>query len=401
MKNFMKYILVIAFVFSSISAEEFRKKKKVLTIGGATQDIFLDHKGSDYITIAKHGSSVNYLLFESGEKVEVPHLEHLTGGGATNTAVSFSRLGLDTACFCVIQNDRAGLAVLNKLQDENVDTRFVTTIRDHATGVSFIVKSSLGERTVFVHRGANAFLKKEDIPRGAIKTSDYLYMTSMSSDSAKLFPIITKYAAKHSVPVAVNPGSTQVSKGADVFCEGLKYVDILIMNSYEAKLLMAALSARDDSLKKTLESTDFICKTGRKCRDDSAYMINTMVPYENHFFNVRKFFQETLKMGPRIVIITNGSNGVYLATEDKIYFHPSLNVDVFDSVGAGDAFGSCFVGSLLLGYSIKDALKNGITNSASVLQKLGAKAGLLTHNQIKEQVKKIDKDLFQEFDLYN
>ena len=104
-------------------------------------------------------------------------------------------------------------------------------------------------------------------------------------------------------------------------------------------------------------------------------------------------------MGPKVVVITNGCNGVYVATNEFIYFHPSMKVNVVNTVGAGDAFGSCFVGSLMLGSSITQALRNGIVNSASVLEDLGAKKGLLTLDQINKKVKTLDPSLLQRFDL--
>ena len=43
-------------------------------------------------------------------------------------------------------------------------------------------------------------------------------------------------------------------------------------------------------------------------------------------------------MGPKTVVITNGSNGVYVATEKEIIFHPSIKTKVVDTVGAGDSW---------------------------------------------------------------
>ena len=41
---------------------------KVLTIGGATQDIFMHYKGTDTMTITKKNFRSSYMLFGSGEK---------------------------------------------------------------------------------------------------------------------------------------------------------------------------------------------------------------------------------------------------------------------------------------------------------------------------------------------
>jgi ribokinase len=52
-------------------------------------------------------------------------------------------------------------------------------------------------------------------------------------------------------------------------------------------------------------------------------------------------------------------------------------VKVADRTGAGDAFGSGFVAAIAKGQSIGEALTLGSANATSVVQKIGAKAGIL------------------------
>ena len=63
----------------------------IITVGSATLDVFL--RSSDF-KIGKRGREK--LVLEGG-KVEVEEVFFQSGGGATNTAVGFSRLGLKTA----------------------------------------------------------------------------------------------------------------------------------------------------------------------------------------------------------------------------------------------------------------------------------------------------------------
>ncbi len=44
--------------------------------------------------------------------------------------------------------------------------------------------------------------------------------------------------------------------------------------------------------------------------------------------HIRTFFKTILALGPRIVVVTNGAEGVYVAQSNKIYFHPSLGLEV-------------------------------------------------------------------------
>jgi ribokinase len=55
-----------------------------------------------------------------------------------------------------------------------------------------------------------------------------------------------------------------------------------------------------------------------------------------------------------------------------------------DRTGAGDSFASTFVAALIKGNSIEGALQWAPINSMSVVQKVGAQAGLLTEKQLEE-----------------
>jgi len=374
---------------------------KVLTIGGATLDIFIEHKNSEFITLSTNRIQAQYTLFESGEKVEVEKISYFTGGGSTNSAVSFKRLGFQASSFCQIGNDEAGKTILKDLEEENVNTKNIITTSQHPSGISFIINSQRGERTIFAYRGANGFLKSDQIPFDQIKGNNFIYITSLSYNSAQLLPEIVTFAKRHKVKVAINPGISQLTKGTLTLKNSLQYIDTFILNSTEAKQFMIALVETDENYKKLLEDSLKQAVSKPKCTEEQACLLKGPILYENINFSIYKFFKEVLKMGPKTVVITNGRNGVYVATAKKIFFHPSIKTKVIDTVGAGDSFGSCFVASLNLGHKVENALRFGIINSSSVISKVGAKAGLLTMEKIKEKAKKLNPNLLQKFVLKN
>ena len=372
--------------------------KKVLTIGGATKDVFLDQQGADFMSIFKKESESQYMLFKSGDKIEVKDLLYFSGGGATNSAVSFKKQGFNTSCFCKIGDDEDGKFILNDLKNENINTICIKTTTKIQSGISFIINSIHGERTIFAYRGANGYLEKKDIPSDLIQKSDQIYITSLSYDSAKLLPDIVKLAHKNKIPVAINPGISQLAKGTHELKECLKYIDILIMNSDEAKSFLIALVSSDDTYKEIFKSSKNINPLLNQ-NLGKPNLIQLAPLHENYHFNIRKFFKETLKMGPKIVVITDGENGVYVAHKNTIIFHPSIKTKVKDTLGAGDAFGSGFVGSLLTGKSLEQALKRGILNASSVINLTGAKPGLLNKNQLEKMEKKLKQNLIKKFNL--
>ncbi|MFC1894334.1 carbohydrate kinase family protein [Candidatus Dependentiae bacterium] len=368
--------------------------KKVLTIGGATQDIYLHYEGADYMTITKKKSVQNFMIFESGEKIEVDNILYNSGGGATNSAVSFKRMGFDTTCFCKTGTDTPGQTIIDNLKKEKIHHQNIIQSSKHTTGTSFIINSLRRERTIFAYRGANGFVQKEDIPFDIIKNSNQLYITSMSYNSAKLLPIIVKFAQKHKIPIATNPGISQLAKGTKTLLKSLKYIDTFILNSSEAKTFMLALIKEYKTYKKAFITNG---KENTSTKKQGHNLLQNNLVHENFCFSLYSFFKEILKMGPKIVVVTDGAKGVYTATKNEIFFHPSIKTNVIDTLGAGDSFGSCFVASLLHNYSIQESIRNGILNSSSVISKIGAKTGLLTHTQLKTKIKKMPKNLIKKF----
>lgn len=347
------------------------------------------YNGTEIMTLVKQQKHTSYMLFESGEKVEIDDIINKTGGGATNSAISFKRMGIQASCFCKVGSDPAGQDVLNTLNAESVDTKSITISASHKTATSFIVNSLEGDYTIFAYRGANGFIEPDEIPWNNIKCANQLYITSLSHNSAQILPTIAEFAKKHQIPVAINPGISQLTKGTLKLKESLANIDILILNSYEAKVFMFALTQSDQSYKKALECSNPTALCGLNMESEKAYLLQAPITYENMYFSLQNFFKEVLKMGPKIVVVTNGRNGVYVATSDEIIFHPSLKVKVINSVGAGDAFGSCFVASLMHGYDVSTSLKHGIINSSSVLEHIGAKDGLLTHDELLTKAKTV------------
>ena len=61
--------------------------------------------------------------------------------------------------------------------------------------------------------------------------------------------------------------------------------------------------------------------------------------------------------------------------------------DPVDRTGAGDSFASTFTAAIILGKSPEEALSWGPINSMSVVQKIGAQAGLLPRAELEELLK--------------
>ena len=340
------------------------KRKRILTIGGATQDIFIAHKDIQSTELESKQGTRSCLLFEQGKKIEVSDIIYATGGGATNSAASFQRLGFSVAVCSKVGNDLQAEFIIDSLKKETVDTSFIQRSQTIPTGVSFILPSANANSAILAYRGANKELSQADIPFSDFKQFDHLYITSLSDAASSVLLPICKQAHALSIPIATNPGSSQLEMGAATLCEALHYMDILILNKDEAQIFM-----------RSLVKSDNVC------------------------FSIPNYCKAVLNYGPRIVVVTDGKEGVYIASGSTIYFHKSIPTTLVSTVGAGDAFGSCFVASIIQGFTLEEALVRGIVNASSVISFVTAKKGLLHADTLEQKIKAFGKPTIQIFPL--
>ncbi len=362
--------------------------KKILTIGGAMRDIFIQYEHVETLNLDTAGKEQSFLILEQGRKVEVDKLVHYTGGGAANSAVSCARLGFSVESFFKVGTDQEGDAIVQALEKENVSINHVLRSKQVATGTSFIIPGPEGNRTVLVYRGANLTIQENELPRSAMKNTDQIYVTSLSGPAAKLLVPIAKIAKEYGKPIAVNPGTSQLKAGPTMLKAALENIDILILNGYEAQLLMTSLTTMFPKVELEQKKEKF-----------TPNLLRTPLGPSTTCFTLPQFFHEVISHGPQIVIVTDGAEGVYVAANKKIYFHPSLKTTIVSTIGAGDAFGSCFVAQLTQGKSVENALRCGIINSTSVIEYLDTQTGLLHTNELEKRLKELDQSYLKTFTL--
>ncbi|QQS60711.1 hypothetical protein IPN41_01930 [Candidatus Falkowbacteria bacterium] len=319
-----------------------KPKFDVITIGGATEDIF--YTVDDFILIDNANDVLHRKLmaFEYGSKIGVPEISVAFGGGATNAAVSFSRLGLRTAMIGAVGHDGRGLAIIRNLAKHKVNSLMVETISNAHSGVSFILENSGDDHIVFTHRGANDNLVLNQKQCKEIKKVSLVYVTSLSGNWKKNLEAIFNNAKS----VAWNPGRQQISAGMKVLSPFLRKTNILICNKDEATELVA-------SQNNTIPSTS----------------LN----------NIRFLLKELKKLVPGYVVITNGERGSMAFDGKKVYEQKIVKVKkIVNTTGVGDAFGSSFAaGMKLYQGDIAKSLLLGAKNSAAVVGRKGAQQGLL------------------------
>jgi sugar/nucleoside kinase (ribokinase family) len=100
--------------------------------------------------------------------------------------------------------------------------------------------------------------------------------------------------------------------------------------------------------------------------------------------DIKTLLNAIAALGPKIVSITDGTNGAY-AYDGSRYLRVPMYPDTrgpFERTGAGDAFASSIVSALAVGEPLEKALLWGPINSMSVVQDIGAQRGLLTRETL-------------------
>jgi len=310
----------------------------VVTIGSAVLDIFMQ---SDKFKVVSSGDIPGGIAMCEvyGGKMEVEEVTIVSGGGATNCAVSFAKKELSTAVIAEMGNDPQALLVHRDLEEVGVDTRFLVQEQDETTAVSVILIAQDGGRSIMVHRGASAMLTKHDVPLDDLEAR-WMHISSLGGNMDLLKTILT-WAKQKRVRVSLNPGLKEIEQ-KDKLLTYLSDVEILFLNRDEAKLLW-----------------------GIDYSDDALWTSPQALP------------------GARVTVITDGARGGKASIEGKVQFFPGEKVKhVVDTTGAGDAFASGMVAGVLYGKSYEQALGWGIKNATAVLAYVGAKKGLLTLGQI-------------------
>lgn len=310
----------------------------MVTIGSAVLDIFMK---SDKFKVVQSGDIPGGIAMCEvyGGKMEVEEVNIVSGGGATNTAVSFARKELKTAIVAEMGNDPQSLLVQRDLEEAEVDTRLLIQEPDETTAVSVVLIADDGGRSIMVHRGASAMLTKQDIPLDNLETR-WVHVSSLGGNM-ELLKTILVWAKKMKIRVSINPGLKEIEHGEKLL-PLLSMVEILFVNRDEAKGLWG-IDYRDEALWKSMQSLP----------------------------------------GAYVSVITDGARGGKMSTNGHVSFFDAVKIKkVVDTTGAGDAFASGMVAGVLYGKTYEQAAQWGIKNATSVLKYIGAKKGLLTLGEI-------------------
>ncbi len=303
----------------------------IISIGSATKDVYLISKDFKLIKSGKFSTGFGE-CFNYGSKLDLGDVFFDIGGGATNSAFTFANLGLKAGVCSRVGKDIFGLEILHLLADKGIASMIVTD-RKYKTAYSTILVKPEGDRTILVYRGASANFSAKDINWSKLKTK-WIYLSSVAG-STSLLERLFAFVRANKVKIAWNPGNAELKLGKAKLSRYMKDAYIFNLNREEAQKL-----------------------TGKK--------------------EIKDIFKELNRLSPGYNIVTEGAKGAYLSDGILIYYASALPSKLINTTGAGDAFGSGFATGMALKNDWDYALRLGILNANGVIQRMGAKNGLLT-----------------------
>lgn len=268
------------------------------------------------------------------ELKEVKSFNKYLGGSAGNTAVGLARHGANVGLISRVGNDAHGEYLLDTLTGEGIDVDMVHKDDAHATGLAFAAlrPPSDSELLFYCTDCAYEHLHHDDLDEQALQSSKVLVVcaTTLAREESRLATM--RALELHRAAGGINVMDVDwrpmfwPDKAFAKSCyeDAIRLVDVLIANEPE----LAFVGASEDVL---------------TARDHVS------------------------SLGPRELVAKRGAQGVhYFGPEGEVKV-PAFQIDVLNTLGAGDGFGAAYTFGLLQGWSVRERLRYASAAGAIVV----------------------------------
>ena len=248
------------------------------------------------------------------------------GGAVVNSAIILDNLEQRTSLLGCLGKDVWAEQVKQEFAQTNISLKHVHVKPESTTGLTFIIVTPDGERTMFSHRGANIQLEIQDIDEDALMNTAILHISGyalLESPQKNALWRAVELAKKHNVQISLDTGLEPAIQNPKDLRRLLRELAICISGPQEISVLLDSTSPE--------EAADLL-----------------------------------LSSGIQLAAIKLGEKGSFVADEKDQFFCPSFHINAIDSTGAGDSF----TAGLLYGW----AHELSLPASAALASALGALA---------------------------
>ncbi|MFB4167285.1 fructoselysine 6-kinase [Virgibacillus sp. JSM 102003] len=238
-----------------------------------------------------------------------------SGGNAVNVAVYSARIGTQASYIGIIGTDAFGDKIYHDIKEKGVDVSHLH-VSEGNTAVTYVELNNNDREFVGFNEGVmkNFNLTDEDI----------------------------KFIAEHDI----------VHSGISGHCE--KYFKI-----FKQRGLITSFDFSDE---------------------DKEELVDRLAPHLDYaFFSyvkdnpyIRSYLKSVVDRGSKIAVSTLGGNGSLAYDGKKYYKSKAKDIDVIDTMGAGDSFIAGFLNGIYQGGTIKVCMEKGGDTAAETIQYNGA-----------------------------
>lgn len=256
------------------------------------------------------------------------------GGAPANFAYHAMRLGEEGWAVSAVGNDALGREILDIVASKRLNN--LIALSDKPTGTVEVELDA---------RGVPTYNIMEDVAWDNIPFTPEMEELAKKADAVCFGSLVQRMSSRDSVlrfVRAMRPDALKVFDinlrqhyyGREILEESLKLADILKINDEEIRIVAGMLGLGDD---------------------DAAACRSLIADY-----------------GLKLVILTRGAEGSEVITADEVIPQAVGQVDVVDTVGAGDAFTAAFVVTYLRGDPLADAQRLASETASYVCSRKGA-----------------------------
>lgn len=286
-----------------------------------------------------------FVAEQAGSLEEVKQFVRYVAGAEVNFSIGMARLGHEVTYVTQLGLDPFGKSIKQFLQQNGIDTTYVTYESSYLTGMQWKQKVEIGDPEVFSARknSAASHMSVNTIKNINWTGLDLIHLTgippALSNECRAAVYELIKEARSNDVQISFDPNlrpglwsdqKEMIRVINDLACQA----DIVLPGIAEGKLL-----------------TGFV---------DEA--------------EIAQFYHAA---GVKTVVIKLGAEGAFTSTEGRQFYTEGFPVEkVVDTVGAGDGFAVGVMSALLEGLQLEEAVQRGTAIGALAIMSPGDNDGL-------------------------
>ena len=274
-----------------------------------------------------------------GETLRGERFYTAPGGKGATQAVAAARLGANVKMVGRVGRDIFGPTLLNALKNDGIDVTGVAEDPDHPSGVGMIVLNAERQNHVLAIYGANLRCNEEQLAavEAALDGADILLLQME-------LPFHLSIAAARAAKAKGVITMLDPAPASDIPLETFPHIDIITPNQTETEY-----------------------HTGISVDD---------IP------SAQQAAKLLLEKGVGAAIVKLAEQGVYWASREASGHVPAYEVEVVDTISAGDAFSGALAVALGEGRSMEVAIRYGSAAGALAVTKRGVQTAMPTRAEV-------------------